>query len=67
MCKLYFQNINFLAVILPLVVLAAVVNVKGVDVGLGVGVVVHGYMFLVTVPLTPHSAVMQFTSPSVVL
>lgn len=51
----------------PDVVFPTVLNVNGVVVGPGAVVVKHGYIVLVTVPLAPHSAVMQFPNPSVVL
>lgn len=54
-------------VFLPEVTGGSVVNVKGDVVGLGVVVVKHTVVVLVMVPLAPHTAVMQFPRPSVVL
>lgn len=48
------------------IVLDTVVG-KGVVVGVGVVVVVHGDVSLTTVPFSPHVAVIQLPSPSVVL
>lgn len=43
-----------------------VLNTKGVVVELGALVVEHAVMVLLMVPFAPHSAVIQFPSPSVV-
>ena len=58
---------TILFIMLPLVVLLTVLKVNGTEVGPVVVVSIHGYMLLVIFPLFPHSAVMQFPSPSDVL
>lgn len=53
--------------LIPEVVFSIVLNINGVVVGAGVVVLKQGYMLLVTIPFSAHSAVMQFPRPSVVL